>query len=122
MRIQRRRGFSLIEMLVVVVVIAVLAAILLPRYTKGGKTTTGETVETPIQRAHSVECQNNLRQIRQAYQMATTLEETRPTTIEELRSQGVSDSISRCPVGQEPYRLDAASGRVQCVHAGHESY
>src|SRR3712207_887123 len=100
----RSRAFSLIEILVVVVIIMILAAFLLPKYLKGGTTPAGRKVEAPMQRARGVECGEYLRQVRQAYQMATmTGEESRPQSIADLRPYGVSDSIARCPVGKEPY-------------------
>jgi prepilin-type N-terminal cleavage/methylation domain-containing protein len=118
-----KRAFSLVEMLVVVVVIAILAAFLLPRYLKGGMTPAGRKVEAPIQRAHGVECQNNLQQIRMAYQIATSAgEETRPQSLADLRAQGVTEQMIRCPVGREPYQFDPARGLVQCPHSGHEGY
>jgi competence protein ComGC len=118
----RSRAFSLVEILVVLVILMVLAAFLLPNYLGGAKDAKGRKVEAPIQRAHSVECKNNLSQIRQAYTMATTTDENRPQSVADLRTYGVSDSISKCPVGKEPYRLEPQSGRVGCVHPGHEQY
>ncbi len=117
-----RRAFSLVEMLVVIVIIAILAAFLMPRYL-GGKDGAGKKITSPMQKAHSVECQNNLSQIRQAYTMASTLdEEHRPQSLAELRSQGVSDAMTRCPVGKQAYQFDPSTGRARCVHPGHEAY
>ena len=115
------RGFSLIEILVVLVVLAILAAILLPNYL-GGKSMDGKTVKSPIKRAQSVECGSYLQQVRMAYQMATTTDEMRPQSVADLRPYGVSDSISKCPVGGEPYQLDPRSGAIRCIHPGHERY
>jgi prepilin-type N-terminal cleavage/methylation domain-containing protein len=119
---RRKRAFSLVEILVVLVVLAILAAIMLPRYLGSGKTASGKTVESPMQRAHSAECMNNLSQVRQAYQMAASADENRPRSIADLKAYGVTDSIARCPVGKEPYQLDPASGRVWCPHPGHDGY
>jgi hypothetical protein len=99
----------------------ILAAVLIPRYT-GGKTPDGRKVEAPIQKARSVECMNYLSQIRQAHQMASMSDENRPQSLADLRAQGVTESMMSCPVGKQPYRFDPASGKVQCVTEGHESY
>ncbi len=118
----QKRGFSLIEMLVVVVIIAVLAMILLPRYISGGRTADGKTVQSPKQRAHQVECWNNLNQIRQAYQMATTTEDTKPASLADLKRFGVTDEMMYCPVGGKsyPYRFDPATGAVSCIYPPHQ--
>jgi prepilin-type N-terminal cleavage/methylation domain-containing protein len=119
----RHRGFSLVEILVVVAIIALLAAFLLPNYIGGAKGTDGKRIQSPRQRARGSVCRSNLSQVRQAYTMATSVgDETRPTSIADLRSYGVSDAISRCPDGKQPYQLDPATGRVSCVHPGHERY
>lgn len=119
-----QKGFSLVEMLVVVVILAILAAFLLPNYLGGRKTPGGKTIESPKQRAQSVECKNNLSQIRQAYTMATaTGDENRPSTLADLKTYGVTESISKCPIGGEPYQLLPGDQKVvRCVHSGHESY
>lgn len=119
---RRSRAFGLVEMLVVLVILGLLAAFLLPRYLQGSRTKDGKKIEAPIQRAESTQCAENLRQIRMAYQMATTTSDDRPASLADLRSHGVTDSISRCPVGGEPYQLAAATGQARCPHPGHEAY
>ncbi|HTE18429.1 MAG TPA: prepilin-type N-terminal cleavage/methylation domain-containing protein [Armatimonadota bacterium] len=122
MRVKQSRGFSLIEILVVIVVIGVLAAFVLPGYLKGGKTPGGKPIESPIQRGHSVECMNNLNQIRQAYQITTAAdEENKPQTLDEF-TRSIPASMKGCPVGGQPYQFDAATGRVACVQPGHERH
>jgi len=126
MDLRPRRAFSLVEILVVLVILMILAAIILPHYLGGGKTPNGRTVDSPKQRAQGVECASNLRQIRAAYTMATGgatgQDDVRVQSLADLKSQGVSDSMTRCPVGGEPYQFDPATGAVRCVHPGHEQY
>jgi prepilin-type N-terminal cleavage/methylation domain-containing protein len=113
-----RRAFSLVEILVVVVIIMILAAIMLPRYLGGAKNAAGQKTASPMQRAKGVDCANNLSQIRLAYQAQTIGDdENKPRSLAELR--GPSPSMLACPVGKEPYQFDPATGAVRCVHPGH---
>jgi len=114
---QTRRGFSLVEILVVVVILVALAAFLMPRYLSSSKTGDGKNVPSPMQRAHGVECTNNLSQIRQSIAIITGGDEAnRPKSLAELR---LPNSMLACPVGGEPYQYDPATGQVRCVHPGH---
>jgi hypothetical protein len=110
-------------MLVVIVVIALLAGFLLQHYTKGTKTPAGKTVAAPKEQAQGVECMTNLRQLRQAYTMATaTGEEQKPRSLADLKPVGVTESIARCPVGKMYYLMDPNNGRFACPHPGHQQY
>ena len=121
--IKRARAFSLVEMLVVLVIVGVLAAFLLPNYLKGGKTPAGRPIESPMQRGHSVECMNALQQIRQAHQIASMDEENHPRTLTDLRPQGISEQMMRCPVGAVSYIYQPGSQRVvTCPQPGHERF
>jgi len=121
-----RRAFSLVEILVTVAILTIIAAIILPRYLRGGpKTSTGRSLqdEAPVQRAHGVECANALNQIRQAYTMATSAdEEHRPQSLADLKSYGISDKMTICPVGKVPYVFNSATGQVQCPYPGHGKF
>jgi prepilin-type N-terminal cleavage/methylation domain-containing protein len=117
-----KRAFSLIEILVVALIILILAAFLLPRYLGDIKDEHNKRVKSPIKQARGVECQSNLQQIRQAYTMATSFGETRPQSLADLRSNGVTESITVCPVSKKPYQFDPASGRAWCTEPGHERF
>jgi prepilin-type N-terminal cleavage/methylation domain-containing protein len=118
----RRRGFSLVEILVVVVILLIILAILAPRYLGGGKGPGGKPIESPMQRGRSVECINNLSQLRGALQIATLEEDAqRPQTLRDV-GRGFPESMFSCPVGKQPYSYDPARGKIWCVQPGHESY
>ena len=126
MKPRMRRGFSLVEMIVVIVILGVLAAIFLPRYLGTGTQAalkSGQKAATPMNAARGTECVNNLSQIRAAYQMAATMgDESRPRTLLDLKTQGVMESMMYCPVSRQPYRFDPRSGRVACPTPGHERF
>jgi len=71
------------------------------------------------QAAESVECRNNLSQIRAAIQMRTTTDETYPASLSEL---GLPASMLVCPVSQQPYQYDPTTGQVRCTTPGHTRY
>lgn len=118
----KRSGWSLVEMVVVLAIIALLAMWLVPRYLAGAKTPTGKTVSAPVQRAHGVECMNNLRQIRSAIQMTSVSSETPPRSLAELSSSGVSREMLVCPVSRQSYQYDPGSARVWCPFPEHQRY
>lgn len=115
------RGFGLVEILVVLVILGLLAAVLLPPMLGGGQGKPGELRATsPTQRARGVECQSYLRQIRQAITMAQTTDNELPPQLTGL--PGVTPAIARCPETQQPYAYHAATGQVRCNTPGHQAY
>ena len=135
-----RGSWSLIGLLVVAVLVGIVAYVVLGSYLKAAHTrvspATGaagglapvegvdEEGETPIDVAKGEQCRNNLDQIRKAIQMsgAMSTDEQPPPNLQALSSQGITSSMLSCPVGKEPYRYDPRTGRVWCVHPGHESF
>lgn len=120
-------GVSLIGILVVVAILVYLGVQMIPRQTGTGirgTTASSGKAATPIQRAHSVECQSNLNQIRQAITMYRTTNERPPASLADLKTMGVTASILSCPVGGSRYAYwyDPRTGRVGCRYPGHERY
>jgi prepilin-type N-terminal cleavage/methylation domain-containing protein len=119
-----RRGFSLVEILVVTLLLALLGVGLAYFYLgKGGvDPATGKRKVTPITRARDTECQSNLNQIRLSLQTAQIGQEDEnqfPTSLQELK---LPAGFTNCPDGKEPYQYDSQTGRVRCVHPGHDRF
>ena len=121
------RGSSLIGMLVAAAIVMILIIIFVkvapdflgaggsPRKDKVGHTIIG----TSKARAEDAVCMTDLRQVRDAIEMAKTTEGQPPTTLSELK---LPKEFGYCPIGQEPYVYDPKTGTVRCVHPGHEKY
>lgn len=117
----RTAGFHLVELLVAVAIVAILAAIILPRYL-GGHAPGGKVIKAPVTAARDVECRSNLAQLRQAIEMERQSSEngTPPPNLQALRS--IPPQMLVCPVGGEAYVYDAQTGTVHCPHPGHENF
>lgn len=122
------KGNSLVGLLVTVAILILLAIVFTvgsgaltgkqsnPRPDGKGKTLVGKS----LYRAKDEVCRSNLSQLRQSIQINTDpVENTPPESLEETR---LGDDFYKCPVGQEPYVYNKATGQVKCVHPGHEKY
>ena len=114
----------LVSVLVAVAIVAILVMVWLYYGTGGqsgsapGAPPVSRVTETK-QAARSVECRNNLNQIRAALQMRQGSEEGLPATLKEL---SLPDSMLVCPESGQPYLYDANTGAVRCITPGHRSY
>ncbi|MFN3689910.1 MAG: type II secretion system protein [Fimbriimonadales bacterium] len=115
----------LVGVLVSVAVLGVLLMVWLYYGTGGsgsqvpGASPPASRVSEVRQSAESIECRNNLSQIRAAIQMRLTTEETYPASLQEL---GLPASMLVCPVSGQPYQYDSTTGQVKCPTPGHMSY
>jgi len=118
-----RGQWAIIEILVVVAIIAVAAYFILPGYLSGsGKSGGSDRVHTPIGQAESVDCRNNLNQLRSAIEMERSSGEDGrvPASIADLGPS--MSSVSKCPISGKEYSYDPSTGRVSCSTPGHEKY
>lgn len=118
---QQKNGFALVEMLVVIVIIAILAIFLIPKYT-GINGTSKDKINAPVTRAEGVSCINNLQQIRNAITLYTGQNDGQYPASLDAVSSGMSSSTFKCPVSGVPYNYDPTAGRVSCSTPGHEKY
>lgn len=118
----------LVGVLVSVAILGVLLMVWLYYGAGSGASSASPAASTPPpasrvgevrQAAESVECRNNLSQIRQAIQIRTTTEETYPASLQEL---GLPETMLRCPVSGQPYQYDPTTGQVRCTTPEHMSY
>jgi len=118
----RRPGFSLIEILVVMAIIVVISSITYSVYLGHSKNAPAGKAHSPMERAKDVVCMENLRSVRQCIEAshAGDSDSKYPGALTEMRE--LSSELRACPVGKEPYRYDPTTGKVQCVHPGHEAY
>ena len=87
----------------------------------GGKNKDGSVRKTPISAARGTVCTSNLQQVRAAIQTLQIGDEQErfPQSLTELK---LPSEFYACPDGKEPYPYDPNTGRVSCVHPGHEKF
>jgi type II secretory pathway pseudopilin PulG len=125
----KNRGFTMISTLITVAIICILMVVMMQGYSgvaggqgkptrKDGRGTT--TMGGAIVTAQDQVCKSNLQQVRQAIEAAklSGSDELPP----DIKSAGIGESFYSCPLGNEAYKYDSMTGRVQCVHPGHERY
>ena len=121
-RAPRGAAFSLIEILVVMAIIVVLSSITFSVYLGHSKGAPPGKGHSPIERAKDTVCMQNLHSVRQCIEAARTIDGDSgfPGALTEIRE--LSADLRACPEGKEPYQYDKTTGKVQCVHPGHENY
>ncbi len=127
---------GLVSMLIALVIICILAVYLLggpgafQRGGQAGQEPAGGVLSPggvggvggamgALSAARKVECGNNLQQARYALQIFQGNTGRLPSSLEELAGARPNLQL-KCPVGGEPYQYDPDTGRIWCVHPGHE--
>ncbi len=83
-----------------------------------GKGTT--VVGKALYRAKDEVCRSDLQELRLSIETKTDpVDNTHPQS---LKDTGLGADFYKCPVGGEPYEYDPTTGKVHCVHPGHEKY
>ncbi|MGC4046092.1 MAG: type II secretion system protein [Armatimonas sp.] len=106
-------AFSLIEILLVVVIMGILAAVLIPRLTGGKDPVSGKKVASPKDRALQTQGTSYLSQIEQAIQMYKMDHDDQfPPNLAELTRYGVTPDMLLEPVSRKPYNYDPQTGQL----------
>lgn len=117
-----RGAWGLIGLLIALAIGALIVALFLGPQLKssmgGANTTPGKAIE----KAHDVECQSNVMQIRSAITMYRTEHQAPPPSLADVRLNVSNPNFTKCPVGHEDYVYDPATGTIHCPHPGHENY
>ena len=104
-----------VELIVVMVIIAILAVVYLGLTKRGGAGGEASTPKAAIDKARSVECANNLHQLRAMIEMKVAEDGTYPAALNPASGMG------QCPLTGKPYSYDPQTGRVWCTTPGHET-
>jgi len=103
---RNQKGFTLVELMVVVLIIAILVAIAIPLYTKSQEN------------AQRSACKANLRTLMGSIAQYMSENGKYPTDLNALKNEGYIKSVPECP-GGGTYNYDSTKGDVTCTVTDH---
>jgi hypothetical protein len=88
----------------------------------GDKMTAQERLKNFETERSSAACRSNLETVRSLVAAAKAADQNGrcPASLSDVG--GVTESMTKCPLGDEPYIYDPSTGQVHCQHPGHEGY
>jgi len=103
---RNQKGFTLVELMVVVLIIAILVAIAIPLYTKSQEN------------AQRSACKANLRTLMGSIAQYMSENGEYPTDLDALKNEGYIKSVPKCPTGKD-YTYNQTTGDVTCSVEDH---
>ena len=127
----KTHGYTLVATLITVVILLLLGMVVLTgglggNYSqntgvKAREDGLGNSMPTYMKlKAEDTQCKSNISQARSAVAIARLDNgDQLPASLDEIR---LGEQFLKCPIGDEKYEYDAATGDVKCPHPGHEKY
>ena len=113
MRNVRNKGFTLIELVIVIVILGILAAFAIPKF-----------IDMSV-KAEDATCKANLAHLRSgiAINRANSIVQKSPSwpaSLTDVLEAGTS--VPTCPISGESYTYDSTTGEAKCPNARHSAY
>ncbi len=121
-----KRGSAMLGTLITVAIICILLVVFMKGGCGSNLSSTradgkGKTIVGLVKAdAQDDVCRSNLAQVRQMIQAAEIDNDDKPPA--SLSDVKVPESMLHCPIGNEAYEYDPATGTVKCPHPGHHKY